>query len=370
MMGDVPDKSTGETGAGLPDWLPSRIQLYIDHIEHGRSLRALARDRGLNPSTVLRQVRRCEARRDDPLMDGALDALRLRPSARNLTAGTVAAGKSIPDERQLRSEGRRLLQRLAEPGALLAFSPEMEKAVILRELPDGRNARTAVLDRTLAQAFSLKEWIRCRKAGRVSTYEISAAGRAELRRIGAGPHAATGLAEAPAPFAGLHSPVGRGAADDAGSRRGRGPGAETPIAALGRRRDRDGKPFLEPALVRAAEQLREDYELARMAGEAPAGAAPHPAPPDGRAAWSGKAGGRRPDDATRASERLEAALHELGPGLADIALRVCCRLEGVESAEREMGWAARSGKIVLRIALIRLRRHYEASLGGAGPLIG
>ena len=64
------------------------------------------------------------------------------------------------------------------------------------------------------------------------------------------------------------------------------------------------------------------------------------------------------------------ALRDLGPGLSDVALRVCCQLEGLEVAERRMGWAARSGKVVLRIALQRLRRHYEENYGKAGPLIG
>lgn len=77
-----------------------------------------------------------------------------------------------------------------------------------------------------------------------------------------------------------------------------------------------------------------------------------------------------PEGPRAARERVAAALRELGPGLGDVALRVCCFLEGIETAEQRLGWAARSGKVVLRIALQRLHRHFEATYGRSGPLIG
>ena len=67
-------------------------------------------------------------------------------------------------------------------------------------------------------------------------------------------------------------------------------------------------------------------------------------------------GGDGPQDAR---DRVSEALRALGPGLADVVLRVCCFLEGIEAAERRMGWASRSGKVVLRIALQRLAAHYD-----------
>ena len=71
-----------------------------------------------------------------------------------------------------------------------------------------------------------------------------------------------------------------------------------------------------------------------------------------------------------ARARVAAALEELGPGLSDIVLRCCCYLEGLETAEKRLGWSARSAKIVLRIALIRLRKHYDETLGPGGAMIG
>jgi hypothetical protein len=365
----------------LPRWLPGAARLYIEHVGRGHSLRALARARGLHPSTILRQVRRFENRRDDPLVDEALERLARSgaspppdadrkdppPMSAPIRSATIA-----PDDATVEREARRILRRLAEPGAVLAIAPDMEKAVVLRELPDGRSARTGVLDRAVAQAFALKDWIACRKPGRVAAYGLTAVGRAALKRlIEAETQGAEGMAEAAAPFAAQHGNWTRRALPDPESgapRPTRCNLAESPIMVLGRRRDKDGAPFLDEALIAAAERLREDFELAQMG--------PRVAQNWDRfltaGADRGLAGAETgPAEGPRAArDRVAAALRDLGPGLGDMALRCCCYLEGLETAEKRMGWSARSGKIVLRIALQRLRRHYEETGTGRGPLIG
>ncbi|MFZ1468890.1 MAG: DUF6456 domain-containing protein [Paracoccaceae bacterium] len=367
----------------LPDWVPAKVRLYLSHTEDGISIRALARQVGLNASTVMRQVRRFEMRRDDPLMDEALSRLAhtlplCDPDRKDVPAMT-ALFRSAPmmtDEATLMREGRRILRRLAEPGAVMAIASDMEKAVVMREFGDGRQARTGVVERAVAQAFTLKDWIQCRKAGRVSTYEITTAGRSALRRMIEEDDRrrqdeqakAPGMAEAPSVFAGQHRVWGeRQVMDDAGPRRLRYNLAESPVSILGRRRDKDGKPFLDAPLVEAAERLREDFEMGQMG--------PRVAQNWEKFLTGGDRGSFRPEGSAgegpgQARDRVAAALRDLGPGLGDVALRVCCFLEGIETAERRMGWAARSGKIVLRIALMRLRRHYDDTYGRHGPLMG
>jgi len=44
-----------------------------------------------------------------------------------------------------------------------------------------------------------------------------------------------------------------------------------------------------------------------------------------------------------------------------VVLRCCCSREGRETAEKRLGWSARSGKVVLKIALQRLAQHYGLS---------
>jgi len=352
---------------GLPGWVPDAARHYVSHVEMGQPIRALARSAECHASTILRQIRRLETRRDDPLVDDALDLLgqvsrfethpMQEPAAMNDTSPPM-----MPDDETLSSEAQRILRRLCETGALLAVAAEMDKAVVVRSDPDGAQTRTAVVDRCVAQAMALNGWIASDGEGRILRYHITAAGRHALEEM-LGQGAENGFAEAQTSFAPA-PPLPEGARQKT-ARRLRYTLAESPLAALARRRDAKGAPFLSDSLVQAGERLREDFELAQM-GEAVTQNWDRFLAPGGQGdsvSFEGSA-----PSAARA--RVGSALADLGPGLSDIVLRCCCYLEGLETTEKRLGWSARSGKIVLRIALMRLRKHYAETLGPGSAMIG
>ncbi|MCK0094418.1 helix-turn-helix domain-containing protein [Yoonia sp. F2084L] len=361
----------------LPRWVPDAARHYLVHTETGLSIRALARASDCHPSTVLRQVRRFEGRRDDPLIDAALRALSAQVSARDIlkkgnmkTMNMQCVKSEIHQpagltQTRIDQEAKRILRRLCEQGAVLAVAREMETAVVVRVTPEGEQVRTGVVEREIAQAMALKDWITCPEPdGRIARYFITNTGRAALRRLTAeDENRASGFAERS-----LDADGDAGwdiAAIEGGNRPTyRAYATESPLVGLSRRKDRDGKPFLPRDLVAVGERLREDYELVEVGMSANDG-------------WEGFMAGETldavkdgPKGAVAAHGRIKDALAELGPGLGDVVLRCCCLLEGLEQTEKKMGWSARSGKIVLRIALQRLKRHYEETQGRYGPMIG
>ncbi|RBW61679.1 DUF6456 domain-containing protein [Ruegeria sp. A3M17] len=351
----------------IPAWVPEGAQRYLAHTETGQSIRDIARSVGCHASTILRQIRRIEMRRDDPLVDAALQALaevhftdqQGRAGSLNEPLGGQANDAATKDD-EFNREALRILRRLCETGAVLAVAEEMDKAVVVRDTGDSGTARTAVVDCTIAQALALNDWISCDNPGRISRYRISSSGRSALSQLIAEAENKArarnefGMAEAQSPF----QPHGEKRQDRSphGARRIRYSAAESPLIALARRRDKDGKPFLDETLVGAGERLREDFELSQI-GPQVAQNWDHFLTAGGRGSFAnGTYAGQGSSDARA---RVERALSDLGPGLSDVALRCCCYLEGLELAEKRMGWSARSGKIVLRIALQRLKRHYE-----------
>lgn len=122
--------------------------------------------------------------------------------------------------------------------------------------------------------------------------------------------------------------------------------AESPLAWLVRRK------LVSPVQFAAGERLRADF---MRAGQAPRTTMRwDPAP-------AGRSRGDSFDPTTAqlvARERFDAAVKAVGPGLTDVVWRVVCMGEGLETAERALGWPTRAGKLVLMLALDRLVAHY------------
>jgi hypothetical protein len=134
--------------------------------------------------------------------------------------------------------------------------------------------------------------------------------------------------------------------------------AESPLALLWRRKDRNGRPFLSEREYRAGERLRADYTHGQIM-------------PRLGIDWSSLGGGAgrgigaangladMSDTTLAARGRVEQALNAVGPELAGVLVDVCCFLKGLERVEAERGWPVRSAKVVLKSALGVLARHYE-----------
>jgi hypothetical protein len=60
-----------------------------------------------------------------------------------------------------------------------------------------------------------------------------------------------------------------------------------------------------------------------------------------------------------AKARFDGAIAAAGPGLADVLWRVVCAGEGLPDAEKALAWPARSGKLVLGLALDRVAGFYR-----------
>ena len=122
---------------------------------------------------------------------------------------------------------------------------------------------------------------------------------------------------------------------------------ESPLAWL------HGRGHLDDRLFDAGERLRCDYERAQLA-------------PSVTMRWEpvricgGNPAGLTPGERqVAAKQRFDGAIAAAGKGLEDILWRVVCACETVTAAEKTLEWPARSGKLVLRIALERVADFYR-----------
>ncbi len=105
----------------------------------------------------------------------------------------------------------------------------------------------------------------------------------------------------------------------------------------------------------AGEKLRGDFEQAMLGSsvtmrwDASGVSGPRGLAPDAPDRTTGQ---------LAAKQRFDAALVAAGPGLSDILWRMVCACESMPDAERALGWPARSGRLVLGMALDRVADYY------------
>lgn len=365
MINNVIDRrspSGDQNVACLPAGRKDSVGLYVAHVHEGRSLRSLARETGLNPSTVMRRVRKIEDRRDDPLIDDFFETALERSDnlsevgKDNKVMALIEKQKEVLGK-QTKDE-LKVLRRLCETGAFLAIGTDLPKGAVFVKNGDNDPIRVAIVSRETAKSMAMRDWIKLTKSEKVSVYHVTEAGRAAMRRE---------LSDGDA-IADQHRDWGERNISDGPQgekRKLRVNLRESPLTTLARKRGPDGKPFINRELLDAGERLREDFELSQLGPRVTQNWERFINGGD-RGAFTETSGG----GSVAAQQRLNEALSAMGSGLGDIALRCCCFLEGLEAAEKRMGWSARSGKIVLRIALQRLRLYYDELGQKGGNYIG
>ncbi len=249
---------------------------------------------------------------------------------------------------------RRLLQALAEPGARGARSALEASTLVVRAASKGVTVVRARLPAAAGEAALAEGLVRWEDDGGARRLALTDAGRAHLRRLSA-PEA-----EQADSFRAQHASYALRQLDR-GARPTLVNEAESPLAWLARRKDRDGRSFLDAAQLEAGERFRRDIEQAQLLQRVTAN-------------WEASINAaRRGADSAAVSEvaidarrRLARAFDAAGPELAGLLTDVCGYLKGLEIVESERGWPARSAKVVLRIALDRLARHYGLAVEARG----
>jgi hypothetical protein len=129
-------------------------------------------------------------------------------------------------------------------------------------------------------------------------------------------------------------------------------------------RGRDGRSLIEADQLQAGERLRADFTRAHLMPRTTSNWSEPLS--SGRHAGGGERAGAFTDTVIAARQSVHLALDAVGPEFAGLLLDVCCFLKGLEDIERERAWPARSGKVVLQLALARLARHYGYSARARG----
>lgn len=132
--------------------------------------------------------------------------------------------------------------------------------------------------------------------------------------------------------------------------------AESPLAVLYRMKNSSGQSFLTEEEFNAGERLRSDFTRGSMMPRITSNWEAHVIS-HSRGATHG--GVELSDGALSARLRVEKALDAVGPELSGALVDICCFLKTVTQVETERSWPARSAKMMIKIGLSMLHRHYH-----------
>jgi Domain of unknown function (DUF6456) len=238
----------------------------------------------------------------------------------------------------------RLLARLSRKGALLHRADGagaydiMQAGQIRSKSRDDATARISAdvvsraLDQGWLQATELEHQLRLSEAGAVALRRGLAAPPAQPAAVTAATTPAQTTTRAPKLSATL-----------------------SPVARLHRQRSADGQTLISTPELEAAERLERDFMQGQMM---PRVTSNWDKAALGMPLARGSGATDVADHVSAAQERVRRALADAGPEFADLLIDTCCLELGIEACEHQRGWPPRSGKILLKMGLGRLARHY------------
>lgn len=181
---------------------------YVWNKVHGKPMREIARATGVHASTVMRHVRKIENNAEDPNIQALIRAAEAAPMDMGHSVGAEIA---------------RAKKSLRVAGSVLVVSKGMKRAVVLHPTENGEFEQATVISDAAVHMMVLQSTVRPIAHGRITKYALSEEADGTLP------------IEASAPVRLVGSPMEN----------------------LARRKDNEGRPFLERDLIKAGLRLHE-----------------------------------------------------------------------------------------------------------------
>jgi len=341
----------------LPSWAPRSLSMYIACCHFKLSMREVARQLQVQPSTVSRNLKRLKGMQGDPLFKSGLTKIACAVVEYLQSPGQLShrdkSGSEISryllQNDKLRRESVFILEALSKQSHSLIVSLDLTTAILSQKDPETHPNNTRPVDLSVIEVLVITG---CLKVNQLDKFFLcSLTSTANQRLIQHRRTARTKYEYLQQAYRSL--PTQKNAKNRETSFYHPGlhynapiPNREAPLKLLARFRDRSGKYFLSPEQVQAGMSLKEDYELGLVVSSGDCGKST--AQVSSALRWDPLV-------------RFNSAVTFAGPILGDVAVRCCCFHQGMEQIEKELEWSARSGKIVLRIALTQLAVFYANS---------